>query len=59
MKFKDLSDDITIDIWYFWSFAKIEDLRKKCNLMVDLLKFTSNKKRLSGVVILIYNQVCG
>ena len=59
LKFRDLSDDLFIDIWSFWKFSSIEDLRKKkCNLIVDLPKFTSNKKRLSGVVILIYNQVC-
>ena len=35
----------------------IEDIRKKCNPMIDLSKFTSNKKILSGVAALIYNQV--
>ena len=58
LKFKDLSDDIAIDIWSFWKFLSMDDLRKKYNSMVNLPKFTSNKKRLSGVVVLIYNQVC-
>ena len=57
-KFKDLSDDITIDIWSFWKFSCIEDLIRKFNPMVDLLKFAFNKNILSGVVVLIYNQVC-
>ena len=35
----------------------MEDIRKKCNPMMDLSKFTSNKKILNGVVALIYNQV--
>ena len=58
LKFKDLNDDVAIDIWSFWKFSSMEDLRKKCNPMVDLLKFTFNKKRLSEIVVLIYNQVC-
>ena len=36
-KFKDLIDDITIDLWSFWNFANMEDIRKKCNSMVNLL----------------------
>ena len=33
----------------------MEDIRKKkCNPIVDLLKFTSNKKLLSGIVTLVY-----
>ena len=30
----------------------------KCNPIIDLLKFTSIKNTLSGIVSLIYNQVC-
>ena len=37
----------------------MEDIRRKCYLMVDLSKFISNKKILSGVIVLIKNQVCG
>ena len=33
----------------------MEDIRKKCNPMVDLSNFTSNKKILSKVVALGYN----
>ena len=36
----------------------MEDIRKKCGAMVDLSKFISIKKILSGVVVSIYNQVC-
>ena len=36
----------------------MENIRRKCNLMVDLSKFTSNKKILNEVVVLDYNQVC-
>ena len=50
-KFKHLIDNIAI---YFFIFLKV------CNgnPMADLSKFTSNKKILSGVIVLIYNQVC-
>ena len=44
LKFKYLIDDIAIDIWSYWKFAKMEDIRRKCNPMVDLSKFTSNTK---------------
>ena len=52
-------DNIPIDHWSSRNFASIEDIRKKkYNLMADLSKFTSNKKILSGVLVLVYNQVC-
>ena len=55
-------DDIAIVLWSSWKFANMEDIRRKCNPIVDLSKFTSNnnikKRRLSGVVALVYNQVC-
>jgi len=35
----------------------MEDIRRKCNPMMDLSKFTSNKKILNEVVILDYNQI--
>ena len=55
-KFKYFIDDITIDILSSWNFASMEDIIRKCNKMVDSLKFTSNKKILIGVVALVYNQ---
>ena len=58
MQFKQLIDDIVIDLWSFGNFAYMEDIRNKCNLMVDLSKFKSNKKILSEVVVLGYNEVC-
>ena len=39
-------DDIAIDLWFFENFASIENIRRKCNIMVDLSKFTSNKKNI-------------
>ena len=35
----------------------MKDIRRKCNQMIDLSKFTSNKKKLSGIVDLDYNLV--
>ena len=34
----------------------MEDIKRKCNPIMDLSKFTSNKKILSKVVALCYNQ---
>ena len=55
-KFKNLINDIAIDFLSFWNLASVEDVRKKCNPIVDLSKFTFNKKKkmLSGVVTLVY-----
>ena len=50
MQFKQFIDDIVIDIYFFRNFASIEDIRRRCNPMVDLLKFTFNKKILSNAV---------
>ena len=35
----------------------MEDIKRKRNIMVDLSKFTPNKKKknLSGVLVLVYN----
>ena len=57
-KFKNLIDDITIDLWSYWKFANMKDIRRKCNPMVNLSQFTLKKYILSGVVVLVYNQVC-
>ena len=57
-KFKDLIDDIAINLWYFWNLENMEDIRRKCNPMVNLLQFTSYKNILSRVIVLVYNQVC-
>ena len=58
-KFKHLSNSIAIDFWFYWNFTSMEDIKRKCNPIVDLSKFTSNKKYiLSGFMGLIYNQVC-
>ena len=55
LKFKYLIDDITIDIWFSRNFPSMEDIRRKYNQMVDLSKFTSNKKILRKFVVLSYN----
>ena len=51
-KFKHLINDITLDLWFFGNFVIMKNIRKKCNIMVDLLKLTSHKKILSRVVSL-------
>ena len=59
MKFKHLIDNIAINYIFYENFASMEDIRKKCNLIVELWKFITNKKIiiLSKVVVLDYNQV--
>ena len=42
-------DYIFIDLWSSENFANMEDIKRKCNPMVSLSKFTSNKRILSGV----------
>ena len=49
-------DKITIDFWSFGKFASIEDLRRKYNLIMDLLKLISNKNILSKVIIAILSK---
>ena len=44
-KFKDLIDNIAIDLWSFWNFANMKNLRRKYNPMVNLSQFTSKKKK--------------
>ena len=52
-------DDITINLWSYWNFASMKDIRKKkSNPMMDFSKFISNKKILSKIVALVYNQIC-
>ena len=38
-------DDTNIDIWSCGNFASIEDIRRKCNPIVNLPKLTFNKKK--------------
>jgi len=35
----------------------MEDVRRKCNPMMDLSKFTFNKKIFRRIVVISYNQV--
>ena len=53
LKFKHSNDGITIDFYFSLNFTIINNI-KKCKITVDLSKFTSNKKLLSGG----YNQIC-
>ena len=58
MKFKHLINYITINFLSPGNFTSIKYLRRKCNLIVDLSKFISNKNILSKIAILCYNQAC-
>ena len=50
LQFKQFIDDITIDFYFSKNFTSMKDIRKRYP-MVDLSKFTSNKKILSNVVV--------
>ena len=39
-KSKNLIDDIPIDIWSFLNFANMEDIRRKCNPIMNFSQFT-------------------
>ena len=39
-KFKDLTDNIVIDLCSFWNFASVKDIRRKYNPIVNLSQFT-------------------
>ena len=51
LQFKKFIDDITINLYFSWNFASMEDIKIRYNLIVDLSKFTSNKKILSKFVV--------
>ena len=53
-KFKYLIDDIVIDLRSSRNFVNMKDIRRKCNPIMDLSKFTSNKNILSRVVVKLY-----
>ena len=52
-------DDIAIDLWSSKTFISINDVRRKCNSMINLSKFTLKKKKkiLNEFVVLDYHQV--
>ena len=50
LQFKQYIDDIANDFQFSRNFASIERIRRKYNLMVDLSKFTFNKKILSKIL---------
>ena len=52
LQFKKFIDDIAINLYFSWNFASMEDIKRRYNLIVDLSKFTSNKKILSKFVAL-------
>ena len=35
----------------------MEDIKRKCNSIIDFSKFVSNKKILSGVIFIGYNKI--
>ena len=53
-KFKHWIDNIVIYLWFYWYFEAIEDIKRKCNLTVDMSKFTFNN---IYIYIYIYIQV--
>ena len=57
MQFKQLIDDITIGLSFSRKFASIENIKRKCNLIVDLSKFTSNKKIFSKTVNFVHELI--
>ena len=58
LKLKYLIDNIAIDLWSSRNFATMEDVKRKYNQMVDLLKFTSNKKNKEEFVVIAYKLIC-
>ena len=56
LQLKQFIDDIAIVFYFSRNVASMENIRRRYNSMMDLSKFTSNKKILSKVVILGYNQ---
>ena len=55
LKFKHLFDDIVIDFRLSENFLSMKDIRRKYNSMMNLSKFTFNKKILSEVIVIGYN----
>ena len=49
LQFKQFIDDITIDLYFSRNFASMEVIRKRGNPMVNLSKFTLNKKILNKI----------
>ena len=49
MQFKHLIDDIVIDFLSTLKFARIMDIKRKCN--VNLSKFASSEKIYNGVIL--------
>ena len=58
MKFKYLIDDIVINFLSYENFVCMKKIRRNCNSIVDLSKFTFNKNILNEVVVIDYNQIC-
>ena len=50
MQFKQFIDHIAIDLQFSRNFASIENIKRRYNSMVDLSKFTFNKKILNNFV---------
>ena len=50
MQFKQFVNNIAINLKFSRIFASMKDIRRKCNPIVNLSKFTFNKKILITVV---------
>lgn len=57
MKFKLLIDKVSTYLWSTKNFTSINDIKKKCNLIIDLSKFIFYKNILNANVIIDYNQI--
>ena len=51
LKLKNLIDSIAIDFLFSKNFASMKDIRRRCNLMIALSKFTFNKKIFNKIIV--------
>ena len=51
-------DNIFINLWSSLYFVRMEDIIGKCNLIVNLSKFASNKKNKEEFVVIAYKLIC-
>ena len=58
LNYKNLKSMTYLLIFDFQKFGNIKNIRRKCNSMMDLSKFTYNKMIFSGVVAIDYKQGC-
>ena len=46
LKFKDLIDDIAINLWFSWNFVNMEDIKRKCIYLWICQKSRTIKKNI-------------